>query len=163
MIAVRGVTRNTQKIPKNRLFWVLFRFLRHFLVTYDHILGHLPTPSGWKPIGVPFNTVSHQFTMVTVHFYRRTTSNTLFWEYFEMKSVFRKRVCKTSFSWDKGCLIYFFEGKGILWSPVLGRTRYTPLCPPKTRILIHFFKILVCFWKLFQKNTTFLVNLEIWL
>ena len=68
-----------------------------------------------------------------------------------MKPVNRKRVCKTWFSWDKGCLLYFFEGKGMLWSPVLGRTRYTPLCPQKTRISIHFFKIL-CFFGNFSKK-----------
>ena len=39
----------------------------------------------------------------------------------------------------------------MLWSPVLGRTRYTPLCPQKTRISIHFLKILWYFWKIFEK------------
>ena len=68
MIVVSGVTRNTQKNTQNHPFWVIFRIFRHFQVLNDHILGHLPTPSGWKPIGVPLNTVSHRFNMVTVHF-----------------------------------------------------------------------------------------------
>ena len=152
MIVVRGVTRNTKKIPKYFLFWVIFRFFRHFLVGTDHFLGQLPTPSVWKPIGVPLNTVFHRFTMVTVHFYRITTSNTLFWEYFELKSVIRNRVCKTSLSWYKKVVCSIFWRKRYIMVSCTRAYTVNPVMSPQNPKFDSFFQDFGLFLEIFRKK-----------
>ena len=131
LITVRGWPETPLKIPQNHLFWVIFMIFCHFWVGNDHILCHPETTTGWKPIGIPLNTILHRFTIITIHIHRTTTSNTLFWSKSWFETFLHKKGVQNTVFGIQTWFTLFFLRKRYLMASCTRAYKVHPVMSPK--------------------------------